>query len=57
MHSALSGDTILIAMRGQKDDRDGVSDKITEMVETAELVRTPSTARAVPENLWDEWNM
>ncbi|KIM84853.1 hypothetical protein PILCRDRAFT_817654 [Piloderma croceum F 1598] len=57
LHSGPSGDTILIAMRGQKDDRDGVSDKITEMVETAELVRTPSTARAVPENLWDEWNM
>jgi hypothetical protein len=52
-----NGDNILIAMRGEKDDRDGVSDKITEMVETAELSRTPSTARVVPENLWDEWDM
>jgi len=51
------GDTILVAMRGEKDDNDGVSDKITELIETAELVRTPSTARAVPENIWDEWNM
>ena len=52
-----AGATILLAMRGEKDDRDGVSDKLTELVETAELARTPSTARTVSENLWDEWDM
>lgn len=60
LHSGPTGsanDTILVAMRGEKDDKDGVSDKITELIETAELVRTPSTARVVPENLWDEWDM
>lgn len=51
------GDTILVVMRGERDDKDGVSDRITELIETAELARTPSTARVVPENLWDEWAM
>jgi RHO1 GDP-GTP exchange protein 1/2 len=59
LYSSQAGgsDTILVAMRGEKDDKDGVSDKVTELIETAELVRTPSTARVVPENLWDEWDM
>jgi hypothetical protein len=44
-------------MRGEQDDRYGISDKIAELVETTELARTPSTARVVPEDLWDEWDM
>lgn len=49
-------DTILIAKRGVKDDKDGVSDQITELVETVEIT-TPSTARMSQENIWDEWDM
>lgn len=48
-------DTILIAKKGGKDDKDGVSDQITELVETVEIT-TPSTTR-VAENFWDEWDM
>jgi hypothetical protein len=49
-------DTILIAKKGRRDDQDGVSDQITELVETVEIT-TPSTARVAQENLWDEWDM
>ena len=52
-----TSDTIIIAMRGDKDDNDGVSDKLVELIETTALGRTPSTARSIPENLWDEWDM
>lgn len=48
--------SILIAMKGSKDDQDGVSDKITELVETVEIA-TPSTATAPQEHIWDEWDM
>lgn len=51
-------DTVIVAMKGEKDDGDGVSDKLAELVETAELARTPSSsARVAPDNLWDEWDM
>jgi hypothetical protein len=30
-----SDDTLLVAMRGTKDDEDGVSDKIMELVQTS----------------------
>jgi len=51
-----SNNTILVAMKGGKDDADGVSDKITELIETVEIA-TPSTARTPQENFWDEWDM
>jgi len=44
--------SVLVGMRG-KQERDGVVDKLTELVETAELL-TPRTA-AMPA-LWDEWD-
>ncbi|EIW84261.1 hypothetical protein CONPUDRAFT_163433 [Coniophora puteana RWD-64-598 SS2] len=50
---------LLVAMRGEKDDRDGVSDKIVELNETA-MLETPSTASASTfstEGIWDEWDM
>lgn len=50
---------LLIAMRGQKDDEDGLSDRVVELVETAEI--TPKTPTAgpfkAPEGMWDEWDM
>ena len=52
-----TNDTIIMAMKGDKDDNDGVSDKLVELIETTALQTTPSAARSIPENLWDEWDM
>ncbi|KAF7986494.1 hypothetical protein HWV62_31305 [Athelia sp. TMB] len=56
-----SGDTILFAQAGKKDDKDGLSDNITEMVETRELSRSSSAVSSrsgsTADNLWDEWDM
>ncbi|KAJ8579757.1 CNH-domain-containing protein [Rhizopogon salebrosus TDB-379] len=58
MKSNSSDDTLLVAMRGTKDDKDGVSDKIMELVQTSEIgaMRTPMTGTPM-EGLWDEWDM
>ncbi|KAG1805037.1 uncharacterized protein HD556DRAFT_1328030 [Suillus plorans] len=55
-HSA--DDPLLVAMRGTKDDKDGVSDKIIELVRTGDFnsTQTPMTPTPV-EGLWDEWDM
>lgn len=53
-------DTILVAMRGGKDDMDGTSDKIVELVETSEYgVTTPvqPTPNTPISGIWDEWDM
>lgn len=47
-----TSDTILAAMRGDKSGNEGISDKIVELVETAEI-GTPADT----EGLWDEWDM
>ncbi|KAH0833307.1 hypothetical protein J3R83DRAFT_12372 [Lanmaoa asiatica] len=51
--------SLFVAMRGHKDDEDGLSDQIVELVETAEI--TPKTPIAGPftatEGMWDEWDM
>ena len=47
-------DTILVAMTGEKDDQDGISDKIVELVETREII---SAAPSAVPSLWDEWDM
>lgn len=49
-------DPVLIAMRGRKDDKEGVSDRIAELIQTEEIsvmspTRTPSSS------IWDEWDM
>ncbi|KAG1781631.1 hypothetical protein EV702DRAFT_1177351 [Suillus placidus] len=55
-HSA--DDTLLVAMRGTKDDKDGVSDKIIELVQTAEFSSTQTPIGSTPvEGMWDEWDM
>ncbi|KAH7930131.1 hypothetical protein BV22DRAFT_1028615 [Leucogyrophana mollusca] len=53
------GETLLVAMRGEKNDKEGVSDKIIELVQTAEIgAQTPATASAMEaEGMWDEWDM
>ena len=49
-------DPVLVAMRGGKDDKDGVSERIVELVQTEEIsLQTPATAGAP--GLWDEWDM
>lgn len=53
--TAGADDTILVAMRGELDDKDGISDKIVELVETSEI-RTAPPVSSVPA-IWDEWDM
>ncbi|KAF9025814.1 hypothetical protein BDZ89DRAFT_1068060 [Hymenopellis radicata] len=53
--TANSDDPILFAMKGNKDDQAGVSDKLCELVETSEInTAHPSTPAF---GLWDEWDM
>ena len=58
LKSKSSDDTLLVAMRGDKDDKDGVSDKIIELVQTSEIsaVQAPMTITPT-QSLWDEWDM
>ncbi|KAF9468071.1 hypothetical protein BDZ94DRAFT_1209777 [Collybia nuda] len=52
-------DNVVVAMRGSKDDKDGISEKIIELVATSEIVATPATP-ALPgpvPSMWDEWDM
>lgn len=51
-----SEDAMLVAIRGEVDDKEGIYDKVVQLVETSEItapVATPSTAPA----LWEEWDM
>ncbi|KAF8910664.1 hypothetical protein CPB84DRAFT_1842646 [Gymnopilus junonius] len=49
-------DPVLVAMRGGKDDKNGASEKIAELIQTEEIsLMTPATA--VAPSLWDEWDM
>jgi hypothetical protein len=51
-------DTVLVAIRGDKYDKDGTSDKIIELVETSEYGVTSSTSQITPSTeLWKEWDM
>ncbi|KAG6842316.1 hypothetical protein C0991_010604 [Blastosporella zonata] len=55
LHAGRGSEEILVAMRGGKDDQDGTSEQIVELVETSDLtVSTPVSA--VPA-VWDEWDM
>jgi hypothetical protein len=47
--------TVLIGMKGDKDDREGASYKIVDLVETQEI-QTPSV-NSTAEGLWDMWDM
>lgn len=48
-------DPILVAMRGARDDRDGVSEKVCELSETSEI--PPATPVGSMTGVWDEWDM
>lgn len=56
MHCAAkdgSGDTIMVAMRGENGKGEGWSDKVVELVETAEI----GAMSGVESAMWDEWDM
>lgn len=58
LKSQSADDTLLVAMRGTKDDKDGVSDKIIELVQTAEFSSMQTPVATTPmEGIWDEWDM
>ncbi|KAF8638287.1 hypothetical protein AX17_002307 [Amanita inopinata Kibby_2008] len=54
-----SNDPIIVGMKGGKDDKDGISDRIVELVETVELPVTSPASVAPAKNsaLWEEWDM
>ncbi|KAJ7603752.1 hypothetical protein DFH06DRAFT_1256028 [Mycena polygramma] len=50
-------DSILVAMRGEHDDESGVSEKIVELQETAEIAAPQTASVQAPAMQWDEWDM
>ncbi|KAG8213014.1 hypothetical protein J3R82DRAFT_11404 [Butyriboletus roseoflavus] len=58
IQAPLSLGPLFVGMRGRKDDEDGLSHRIVELVETAEI--TSKTPIAGPfkaaEGMWDEWD-
>lgn len=57
--TTLKDDTIIVAMRGEKNDKEGISDKLVELVETTEIstaITSPTTTTSNPA-VWDEWDM
>jgi RHO1 GDP-GTP exchange protein 1/2 len=55
LHTGLtSADPLLIAMTGTKSDEQGLSEKIVELTQTAELRPTPLTG---VDSAWEEWDM
>uniref|UniRef100_A0A8H7Y279 Rho1 guanine nucleotide exchange factor 1 n=1 Tax=Psilocybe cubensis TaxID=181762 RepID=A0A8H7Y279_PSICU len=50
-------DPVLVVMRGKKDDKEGVSERIAELVQTEEIsVMTPAVTTPSA-SVWDEWDM
>ncbi|KAG5650366.1 hypothetical protein H0H81_012481, partial [Sphagnurus paluster] len=49
-------DDILVAMRGSKDDKDGVSETIVRLTETS-AIQPPTPVVANYPSAWDEWDM
>ena len=48
-------DMLLVAMKGELVDKNGESEKIVELVQTAELVASPTPTAT--RSMWDEWDM
>ncbi|KAL4063545.1 hypothetical protein V8B97DRAFT_1991199 [Scleroderma yunnanense] len=50
--------TPLVAWRGEKNDEDGLSEQILELVDTTEFTPvTPASGSFAPPDIWDEWDM
>ena len=47
---------ILVAMRGNKDDQNGQSEKIMELLETEEI-RLVSPANVTVSSVWEDWDI
>jgi hypothetical protein len=47
---------ILVAMRGSKDDLNGQSEKIMELLETEEISLVSPSSAAVS-SVWDDWDI
>ena len=58
-----NNDPIIIGMKGRKDDKEGVSDRLVELAETVELkpsstVKTTATSTSTTSPVfWDEWDL
>jgi RHO1 GDP-GTP exchange protein 1/2 len=50
-----TSDTVLAVMRGDSIESQGISERILELVETAEIGATPGISET--KILWDEWDM
>lgn len=50
-------EVLLVAMKGEKDDKLGKSEKVVEIVMTKEITRTPTPAVGNAEVLWDDWDV
>ena len=57
IQAPLSHGPLFVGMRGHKDDEDGLSDRIVELIETAEIsAKTPISGPFKAEGMWDEWD-
>lgn len=50
-------DLVLVAMRGRKDDKEGVSERIAELVQTEEISVMSPAVTTPSASVWDEWDM
>lgn len=50
------GNPLLVAMRGKKDDKQGMSDELVELVATAPFETSRSHGNAETDTLWGEWD-
>ncbi|KAJ8072495.1 hypothetical protein PM082_016054 [Marasmius tenuissimus] len=51
-------ESILVAMRGEKNDREGVMEKVVELKETREIGMDSATPiSSIPASVWEEWDM
>jgi len=48
---------ILVAMRGSKDDQNGQSEKIMELLETEEINMVSPSSAVFSSVLWDDWDI
>jgi RHO1 GDP-GTP exchange protein 1/2 len=51
-------ETVLAAMRGEKNDQLGITEKIVELKETKEIGAGSATpTSSIPASVWEEWDM
>lgn len=61
--NAGKGESIVAVMRGEKDEAEGISERIVELVETLPILpqtpgpRSPASSSNHVPALWEEWDM